>query len=224
MKLKRKNNRYISLLADIGKRRLITCIFMLFLFVWLSKAVLDKKTIKFDESLLLLLHNHTNNNIALELSKIFYYAGDAKYSAIVVILSLGILFWKGYWQEAKILAIASLGVLVIVDRGLKPFFDISRPGESLVSKVGKSFPSGHATGNFVLYFYLAYLLAERFPKLTIYIYGVITAFLILIGLSSMYLRVHWPTDIIAGYASGYVWLTICLGMLKISTNKYKKYN
>lgn len=213
--------RSISLVALVGKVQLLICLGISIFLILLSKVILEKKPLPFDVYLLESLHKINEPVLSFVLHP-FYAVGDTQFAAAIVVISLAVLCWKRYWQEAKVLAIASLGILLIVDKLLKPFFLRRRPPDRLDhSAAGFSFPSGHATGNLVLYFYLSYILAAHYPKLTVYIYGLTTTFLIIMGLSSVYLRVHWPTDILAGYGFGYIWLTICLVMLKLSSNKYK---
>ena len=122
-----------------------------------------------------------------------------------------------YWHEAIALAFATLGILILVDEILKPFFDRRRPPKPrLVEDLSRdSFPSGHAAGNLVLYFYLSFILATRYPKLTKYIYGLATLIILSIGFSSIYVNAHWTTDIIGGYIFGYLWLLISLGFLNL---------
>lgn len=150
-----------------------------------------------------------------------YQISGAYITGFIVVLSLAILIYKRYWQEAKILAFATLGILILVDEILKPFFDRRRPPKPrLVEDLSwDSFPSGHAAGNLVLYFYLSFVLASRYPKLGKYIYGLATIIILLIGFSSIYTNAHWTTDILAGYAFGYFWLLVSLTTLKFSNSK-----
>ena len=217
------NNWFNSLVAATGKIQLYICCFSIIPLILLCQAIKQKKSFDFEADFLLLLHQVIHPIIGYVLS-FFYLIGDTQFAAFVVIISLAFLAWKRYWREAGTLAFATLSVLILVDKILKPFFARRRPPERLDKTAGGySFPSGHATGNVVLYFYLAYLLAARYPKLSIYIYSGTTIFLILMGLSSMYLRVHWPTDIIGGYIFGYLWLTLALAILNFSGKKEKKY-
>lgn len=221
MKLK-LNDWLVSLVAAIGKVRLYTCLFILFPLILLCQEIKYQKTFEFEDDFLRWLHEVIHPAVGYVLS-VFYWIGDTQSAAIVVIISLAFLAWKRYWKKAGTLAIATLSVLLFVDKVLKPFFARRRPPERLdKSAGGYSFPSGHATGNLLLYFYLAYLLAAKYPKYSLHIYLAISAFLILMGLSSMYLRVHWPTDVLAGYGFGYIWLTVALAILNFSGKKAKK--
>ncbi len=73
----------------------------------------------------------------------------------------------------------------------------------------------------VIHFAYVLIIAARYPKYAKYIYGLATIIIIGIGFSSIYVKAHWATDILAGYAIGYIWLLICLALLKLSNPKYK---
>ena len=104
---------------------------------------------------------------------------------------------------------------MIVDRWLKQLFDRRRPSGRLLDDIsGRSFPSGHAAGGVVFYFYLAHVLSAHYPQYRWQIYLATSLWVGFIGLSSMYCRVHWLSDIIAGYSVGFVWLTLSLFLLK----------
>ncbi len=81
----------------------------------------------------------------------------------------------------------------------------------------KSFPSGHAMMSAVVYLTLGTLLMrlvkERFLKAYFFVLASILTFLI--GLSRLYLGVHWPTDVLAGWAGGLVWALLCYEIARI---------
>jgi len=137
------------------------------------------------------------------------------FTGSVVLIALIILIRQRYWQEVKALVFATLGILLLVDEVLKPLFDRSRPPKPrLVSDLSPdSFPSGHAAGNLVFYFYMCVLISTRYPHLTRYVYGLSSAVILLIGFSSVYVKAHWATDILAGYTFGYFWLLTSLILL-----------
>ena len=141
----------------------------------------------------------------------------------VVLLALIALISRRYWLEVKALVFATLGILLLVDEVLKPLFDRSRPFKPrLVSNLSPdSFPSGHAAGNLVFYFYMSFIITARYPQLARYVYGLSSAFVLLIGFSSVYVKAHWATDILAGYIFGYFWLSISLALLKFITRKQR---
>jgi undecaprenyl-diphosphatase len=96
---------------------------------------------------------------------------------------------------------------------LKSLFDRPRPDVvvHLVGVSSASFPSGHAMASATIYLTLGALLARVQPQRRLKIYaGVVAATLtVLVGLSRVYLGVHWPTDVLAGWCVGAAWAMLC---------------
>ncbi len=130
---------------------------------------------------------------------------------------LGVIFF--------ILAIAGGGVFIFA---LKYVFQRERP--SLAPEYdgnGFSFPSGHALGSFILYGFIIYLIGreKRFFKTRMLAISLLSLLIISIGLSRVYLHVHYPSDILAGYAVGLIWLICCIfsmEMMKVYRDKDKR--
>ena len=103
--------------------------------------------------------------------------------------------------------IALAGAFVL-NTGMKLIFAKPRPElwPRLIPETSFSFPSGHALGSMVLYGVLAYLLSRLFPQKSSIFYGISAVVIGAIGISRLYLGVHWPTDIFAGYSVGFLWL------------------
>ena len=101
---------------------------------------------------------------------------------------------------------------------LKWIFHRARPTiHPIIQETGYSFPSGHSMVSFVMYGMLTYFLVLFFVKrsakiITIIFFSVLVLF---IGLSRIYLGVHYPSDVIAGFSAGGTWLVICLIFLII---------
>jgi undecaprenyl-diphosphatase len=103
----------------------------------------------------------------------------------------------------------------LLDWALKRVIHRARPIESSVFLYGSSFsfPSGHAMGSLIGYGMLAYLLIAFWPRARRHHTAVITSaavLVLLIGLSRLYLGVHFLSDVIGGYAAGAVWLATCV--------------
>lgn len=102
---------------------------------------------------------------------------------------------------------ASLGILV------KGWFDRPRPElvPQLVEVYDASFPSGHATAAAAVYLTLGMLLARAQPEPRAKSWLVVAAILVAVavGISRVYLGVHWPTDVLAGLALGAGWAAAC---------------
>lgn len=146
--------------------------------------------------------------LALEITAV----GDT----LVVLVIAGVassLLWllqrRGY---AILLPVAVVGAGLIAGM-LKMIFDRPRPELfDYAHNVGlSSFPSGHATKSLVLFVALAYVIHRLSPRRWISVLAVAVAgvLILLIGLSRLYLGVHYPSDILAGYVVGFSWAIFC---------------
>lgn len=209
--------RLASLITSIGVVGLLICLVVLLGVSWLSQEVWEKEAFSFDKTLLLWLHQWSNPALDWLMLNITRLGNPATVSGIVAgsFIWLG---WKRRFAELRMFAIACVGA-VILNQGMKLFFAKSRPElwTRLISEKSFSFPSGHALGSLVLYGFLAFILATAFPKGSRLVYAIAIVLIAAIGLSRLYLGVHWPTDVLAGYGVGFLWLMTCITMLKLQT-------
>jgi len=211
--------RIAPLITTMGIFGLAICLLILFVLAQLFEEVLEQEAFAFDTHFLLWLHQSANpslDKVMLTITNL----GNPNVVVVVVAVSLAILWWRRYFQEAKIFAIACLGAFIL-NTGLKLVFTKPRPElwHQLITEKSFSFPSGHALGSLVLYGLLAYLLATHYPRFSKFIYSVAVIAIAAIGISRLYLGVHWPTDVIAGYGVGFLWLMMCIAMLKLQNLK-----
>lgn len=153
------------------------------------------------------------NPTLTEYSIFVTYVGDFYGYLVVVTLASFITIviykkWKQVVQTIVVLLLASLSNMM-----LKRFIDRARPDiEHLVSVETLSYPSGHAMSAMAFYGFVIYLFFNF--KINNYLKAVIIAllvFLILsIGISRIYLGVHYPTDIAGGYIAGLIWVVFCI--------------
>lgn len=203
------------------------CYYLLLLllapFLQLCYQTLNKNYYQVDFQIFQLLENLQNSWLNFIFINV-YRLSNTYVTGAIVLIALLILVRQRYWTEVQGLIFATLGILLLVDKVLKPFFDRDRPpGPRLVSDLSPdSFPSGHAAGNPVFYFYISFIIAAQYPKLAKYIYGFATLIVLVIGFSSIYVKAHWTTDILAGYFFGYCWLLISLNLLKFLTYRQLK--
>lgn len=130
---------------------------------------------------------------------------------LVVLLVMLVFLGLRRWREALVLVLASGGGLAL-SQGLKLLYGRERPPMSLhaVEVVNASFPSGHAMLSAAIFLTLGALMArftpmKRFKALALATAVVLT---VLIGLSRVYLGVHWPTDVLAGWCIGSAWAAL----------------
>jgi membrane-associated phospholipid phosphatase len=145
------------------------------------------------------------------MESITYLGSAALLTAVVIAGSLCMRFRTGSWRPLLLLASAAVGA-VALDTVLK--FAIARPRPAtewmVASAVGWAFPSGHTTESTSVYGALAYLIAETQAtwrsKVQLLAFALMVVFLI--GISRIYLGVHWPTDVMSGWALGVAWLAV----------------
>ncbi|ACK69229.1 phosphoesterase PA-phosphatase related [Gloeothece citriformis PCC 7424] len=119
-------------------------------------------------------------------------------------------------ETTTTLSLATLGA-VSLNYWLKIRFGRLRPAlwRQIIRVRHYSFPSGHAMMSSVTYGFIAYLLSKQFPQRRTEILAVSSILIVAIGLSRLYLGVHWPTDVLAGYAVGLVWLSACIFFVEL---------
>ncbi|HEY3825919.1 MAG TPA: phosphatase PAP2 family protein [Bryobacteraceae bacterium] len=118
-------------------------------------------------------------------------------------------------SKGRMAAFAAASVIggAILSNLLKDFFQRPRPEivPHLAYAANTSFPSGHSMMSAVTYLTLAALLARSQERRRIKAYFLLLAVLItfLVGVSRIYLGVHWPTDVLAGWTAGTTWALLC---------------
>jgi len=179
----------------------------LFIFGWLAEEMLEGDTQRFDLFVRMGIHQHATPRLT-RLMFGFSFMGSV---ATISVLCLGILSVFLYFRLvrlAALLAITMLG-MASLDLLLKSAFHRPRPVPFFgPAPSSYSFPSGHAFGALCFYGVLAAIFATRAHKKAAKwcIWTVAVILIGMIGLSRIYLGVHYPSDIIAGYCAGAVWV------------------
>lgn len=163
-----------------------------------------------DEGILLAiqkLHTPERDRIMLGIT----FLGDP---VVLLLICLGLKIGPLYYyrrSEVTTLGIAAVGAIGL-NYLLKVRFGRVRPAlwKWIVDVGHYSFPSGHAMMSIVIYGFISYILAKQFPQWREQIFALTVVLVVAIGLSRLYLGVHWPTDVVAGYAVGLVWLIVCI--------------
>lgn len=205
----------VSVLSAIRVGGLLVAALALWGFSWLAEEVLERETLNFDKSILLALHDW-HSQLLDRLMTAITILGEPKLLLIVGLAWGVVLVALKRRAEAMTLAIAAAGA-VGLNYWLKLLFARDRPllWERVVDVSFNSFPSGHAMVSMVTYGMLGFLLANRFRRWRWAIAGGTLLLIAAIGLSRLYLGVHWPTDVAAGYTAGLVWLIACIFSLEV---------
>ncbi|MEU7142166.1 phosphatase PAP2 family protein [Nocardia sp. NPDC046473] len=131
--------------------------------------------------------------------------------ATLAVITFG---WRGRWPETALVAATGLGAWALSDGG-KRLIDRPRPPaiHQIVLKTNPAYPSGHSLGSIAVVGIVAILLIPHLRSpVTRWIAALAAiAFIAAVGFSRIYLGVHWPTDVLGGWAVGALWVIICLG-------------
>ena len=133
------------------------------------------------------------------------------------------LAWRKVRGAAWTLPIAILGAGLII-QGVKLVIKRPRPSffAPLLHETGFSFPSGHSLIAMVVYGLLGYFVMHLFrnvwARLAVRVFTVLLV--VAIGVSRVYVGVHFPTDVLAGWIAGVPWLIACLGMHEVLARRW----
>ncbi len=204
----------LSLLIKVRIGGLLLAAFAFWVFAQIAEEVLAAESYAFDTSILLTIRSW--HSLLLDIAMGITFIGDPLVLSIICLILGAWLLQRQQKSEATTLAIAFTGAIGL-NILLKQLFSRDRPAlwERIVDVGQYSFPSGHAMVSMVIYGYIGYILATRYRRQQVGIISLTTLLITAIGFSRLYLGVHWPTDIIAGYAAGLVWLIACISSSRI---------
>jgi undecaprenyl-diphosphatase len=137
--------------------------------------------------------------------------GNTTVMAMVACIA-ALFLWAAGHRRSVLLLWLTAGAGVIANSLLKAYFDRARPDviEALAQVMSTSFPSGHAMNSLIVYGSVAFVVAQLEPTRTLQrLTWAVAALLVLtIGVSRVYLGVHYPSDVVAGFAAGAGWLVL----------------
>ena len=138
--------------------------------------------------------------------------GSTAASAVLAVAVGAWCWWRGRRADA-VLAIGAMAGASLVFRLLKEVLDRARPpvGDRLVTAANESLPSGHATMSLVVVGTIVVLAwAGLGPAARVALVVAAALWVGAIGATRVYLGVHWFSDVVAGWAVGAAWLTLCV--------------
>jgi undecaprenyl-diphosphatase len=183
-----------------------------FVFSWMAEGVMEGETHAFDNAILSWMGRHGSpavTDMALNITAL----GSGMVVWFFSLIAAAFLFGSRHRWSAGLL-LASVAGAGLINMALKSGFQRPRPdvfpwrapyaGQS-------SFPSGHSMTAMVAYATLAYLVMRLERRHVLRVMTLITALLLVaaIGTSRVYLGVHYPSDVLAGFVAGLVWACFC---------------
>lgn len=185
-------------------------------FLKIGNEMAEGETDRIDRVILLAFRTSPSDPIgspAVEAAVIHISAlGSSAVTTLIVIIAALFFVLAGRWRYAILIIACSVGAAI----GMSLFKSLyERPRPTVVTQIdptaGLSFPSGHSMIAAALYLTLGVLIARALPTRRLRVFAVGTgAFVTMtIGLSRIYLGVHYPTDVLAGWTAGAAWALVC---------------
>ncbi|RRN67023.1 phosphatase PAP2 family protein [Peribacillus simplex] len=181
-------------------------------FSFIAFTISANEYLKFDGVVIALVQG-LESPLLTSIMKFFTYIGS---TSALIILSLFILFFLYKVLKHRLELILFSAVIIgspLLNLMVKLFFRRARPDlHRLIEIGGYSFPSGHAMNAFSLYSILTFLLwrhiTAKWARVLLILFSM--TMILSIGISRIYLGVHYPSDIIAGYLAGGFWIAISI--------------
>lgn len=180
----------------------------------------------FDQSIISFIQSFESPTLT-KIMRFFTFIGSIPTVITLSIMMLFVLYLLLKQKDKLFL----FGIIIIgsqlLNKLLKQIFHRQRPDlHRLIEIGGYSFPSGHAMTAMTFYGILTFLFWRGIPhykgKITLVLISFI--FILMIGISRIYLGVHYPSDIIGGYLEGIVWLIVSISVFNIIKRKFPKKN
>jgi undecaprenyl-diphosphatase len=211
-----------ALLETIPFISLGIAVLSLFLFAWIAQNISRDQTASFDLSVRMRIHQHASPALTRAMIVISLLGGDGLIIAAVIAF-VAFLYFR--WRRAALWLGVTIAGALVLDLTLKYAFHRVRPAPFFVALPDTySFPSGHALFSFCFYGVLAGLLMgrirSRVARLLIWLSAAVLV--AAIGLSRIYLGVHYPSDVIAGYLAATLWVSTLLALDHMTTRRSRK--
>jgi len=205
----------LGLFLSLG---LLATVLAMVVFALIGRFVVTGYTHRIDVALMQwvsLYHSPMFDVLALEITAL----GSITVVALVAMVASALL-WTSEHRYSVLLLWAAIVGGAVLNLMLKAGFDRPRPDIFVwrTAYVGQSsFPSGHATLAMVVYWTLAYLVSrlERPPLLRWATWGFALVLVLMIGASRIYIGVHYPSDVVAGFVVGFAWATVCASGIEV---------
>jgi membrane-associated phospholipid phosphatase len=188
-----------------------------FAVVFLIRRVFLKKSEEFDQQVFEWWSGHVNDRLT-DIMQFFTFFGSHLFlvPANLCLIAYAFFIKRDRWFALRTASVAITSLVLMFT--MKFFFNRKRPVDPLLQEVsGLSFPSGHAMMSFTFFGLLIYIVYKKTDTLWLKITLIILFMLmiVMICLSRIYLRVHYATDVMAGFSMGIIWLVLSLWIIHI---------
>jgi len=190
----------------------------LWIFLVLVDAVRAGTIQQFDDAVLLVFRQPGHPEIPkgpaelVEVIRDITSLGGGTVITLVTLIVAGFLALRRNYKSLVLLVVASLGG-GLIDTVIKDVVGRGRPTivPHLMEVHSLSFPSGHSMMSMVVYVILAVLVTPQLPdrRTRVYVVAVALFLTLMIGISRVYLGVHYPSDVLGGWFMGLAWATLC---------------
>ena len=197
----------VGLITAVVLTSLAAAVAALALFTWISGEMLEGDTAHFDAAVRNAVHGFASPTVTAVMRFITEMGSPGL--AVIAVISVGLFLARG-WKRAAGWILVSLAGATVLSVALKYGFHRPRPVPFFGAVPHSySFPSGHSLFSFCFYGVLAGLITARVRSLwlRVLVWGSAAVLVFAIGLSRIYLGVHYPSDVVAGYLAATVWVS-----------------
>jgi undecaprenyl-diphosphatase len=198
---------------------LAAAVLALWLLWWLAEEVFEGDTLRFDNAVRAWIHQFASPSLTSAM--VVISALGSQVLAVAVIIA-SVIFLGLKWRRAAIWLLFTVAGGLVLELTLKHAFHRTRPAPFFGTVPDSySFPSGHSLMSFCVYGVLAGLLSHRIRSaaVRIMVWILAVALVAAIGVSRIYLGVHYPSDVIAGYLTAAVWVSALLAADRVRKQK-----
>ena len=190
---------------------------MSIIFIMFAIRVKKSPDLKIDDDIYNFIHGFTSDNLT-NYFKIISNMISGVVISIIVIISIIVSYAKKNYKYIPFI-IGNLIIILLLNLMLKHIYSRPRPEFMLIDEYGYSFPSGHAMVSMAFYGLFIYIIMHlKINKALKYLLsGCIFLLIAMVGISRIYLHVHYFSDVIAGFAVSVIYLIIFTKFMKIIT-------
>lgn len=202
------------------KKRYVLCGVLVVLFLVILISILLGRSLFIDNTIMNIMVGMRHDGLT-KVVKILTILGDKKFILVLVVAISAALWFSKHKADAYMMCL-NLFNIVVLNKGIKYLVRRERPLDMLIEKDGFSFPSGHSMLSLGVYGFLMFLIykSNLSKKYKTILMTILTITIILVGLTRMYLGVHYPSDVIGGYLITGAYLIVFITI--INAKVYKK--